>query len=245
MKALFSLLLVSPVYLQPHLLKIDRTIDNNVRFGANTTSEYQEELKSAVHRPNDTTAETLNSPPMIMVIATNAFEKPVLKHTNTDDVVNDAAQKQPKQARQFDVPVVATVPQSTGLFKFISVPRWVTNMRPIVLLQKAPTRIWAIGSVSKFPPFFENFVQRIQSFYSIYKYEDLSRPATLNIINPTYPHLVSSSENEFIEIVADQAIIDNYDDYVTTDAVYDEVTDSSYDESTSSENNENSDETTK
>lgn len=39
-----------------------------------------------------------------------------------------------------------------------------------------PTRIWAIGSVAKFPPFLEHLVQRIQSHYSIYKYEDLSRP---------------------------------------------------------------------
>lgn len=41
---------------------------------------------------------------------------------------------------------------------------------------KFPLRIWAIGSVAKFPPFVEHFVQRIQSYYSIYKYEDLSRP---------------------------------------------------------------------
>lgn len=45
-----------------------------------------------------------------------------------------------------------------------------------VLIVNGPLRIWAIGSVSKFPPFFEHFVQRIQSYFSIYKYQDLSRP---------------------------------------------------------------------
>lgn len=43
--------------------------------------------------------------------------------------------------------------------------------------QSKPLRIWAIGSVAKFPPFLEHFLQRIQSYYSIYKYDDLSRPA--------------------------------------------------------------------
>lgn len=41
---------------------------------------------------------------------------------------------------------------------------------------QTPLRIWAIGSVAKFPPFIEHFVQRVQSYYSVYKYEDLSRP---------------------------------------------------------------------
>lgn len=43
-----------------------------------------------------------------------------------------------------------------------------------------PMRIWAIGSVAKFPPVLEHFLQRIQSYYSIYKYEDLSRPGGFN-----------------------------------------------------------------
>lgn len=44
----------------------------------------------------------------------------------------------------------------------------------------SPLRIWAIGSVAKFPPFIEHFVQRIQAYYSVYKYEDLSRPGFPN-----------------------------------------------------------------
>lgn len=44
----------------------------------------------------------------------------------------------------------------------------------------SPMRIWAIGSVAKFPPVLEHFLQRVQSYYSIYKYEDLSRPGLHN-----------------------------------------------------------------
>lgn len=46
--------------------------------------------------------------------------------------------------------------------------------------ESGPTRVWAIGSVAKFPPVLEHFLQRIQSYYSIYKYDDLSRPGFLN-----------------------------------------------------------------
>lgn len=38
-------------------------------------------------------------------------------------------------------------------------------------------KIYGEGTESKFPPFLEHFVQRIQHYFSVYKYEDLSRPA--------------------------------------------------------------------
>lgn len=37
-------------------------------------------------------------------------------------------------------------------------------------------KVWGQGTESKFGPILEYFVQRVQSYYSIYKYEDLSRP---------------------------------------------------------------------
>lgn len=37
-------------------------------------------------------------------------------------------------------------------------------------------KVWGAGSEFKFPPLFEFLLQRVQSYYSIYKYEDLSRP---------------------------------------------------------------------
>lgn len=49
---------------------------------------------------------------------------------------------------------------------------------PQVILINGTTRIYGAGTESKFPPFLEFFVQRIQKYFSIYKYEDLSRPAS-------------------------------------------------------------------
>lgn len=46
-----------------------------------------------------------------------------------------------------------------------------------VIIMNGPTRIYGAGTESKFPPFLELFVQRIQKYFSVYKYEDLSRPA--------------------------------------------------------------------
>lgn len=48
--------------------------------------------------------------------------------------------------------------------------------QPQVIIINGPTRIYGAGTESKFPPFFEFFVQRIQKYFSVYKYEDLSRP---------------------------------------------------------------------
>lgn len=41
---------------------------------------------------------------------------------------------------------------------------------------QSPWKIYGEGTEAKFPPFIERIVQRIQHYFSIYKYEDLSRP---------------------------------------------------------------------
>ncbi len=52
------------------------------------------------------------------------------------------------------------------------------NQQPhLIIINHGPTRIYGAGTESKFPPFIEFFVQRIQKYFSVYKYEDLSRPA--------------------------------------------------------------------
>lgn len=56
------------------------------------------------------------------------------------------------------------------------IPAEARQFGPVVISLNRPLRIWALGSVSKFPPVFEHFVQRIQSYFSVYKYQDLSRP---------------------------------------------------------------------
>ena len=48
-----------------------------------------------------------------------------------------------------------------------------------------PPRVWGEGSESKFGPIAEYVVQRIQSYFSVYKYDDLSRPAELSELSTT------------------------------------------------------------
>lgn len=118
-----------------------------------------------------------------------------------DDVIVDIIEKSERSGRQFSpivdldgTPITTTQPStttapntSTGFFSImpISFDLRHTIAAPFAAIYAPatadrPLRIWAIGSVAKFPPFIEHFVQRIQAYYSVYKYEDLSRPAFQN-----------------------------------------------------------------
>lgn len=126
-----------------------------------------------------TNLETLNSKP-ISVNVKNKIEKPVFNCTDANNIESENRVKNETssdEARQLTIP-------------FMAVPtNWLATNQPanaMFLTQKVPLRIWSIGSVAKFPIFLEKFVQRIQSYYSTYKYQDLSRPAPLAIINPQY-----------------------------------------------------------
>lgn len=55
------------------------------------------------------------------------------------------------------------------------------NFVPITFIPIGSVKIWGEGSESKFPPIFEFIVQRIQAYFSVYKYDDLSRPSTLDV----------------------------------------------------------------
>ncbi|KAH8302104.1 hypothetical protein KR044_002790, partial [Drosophila immigrans] len=44
---------------------------------------------------------------------------------------------------------------------------------------KLNIKIYGDGEVHKFPPLMENVVQRIQTFFSIYRYSDTSRPVLI------------------------------------------------------------------
>lgn len=113
---------------------------------------------------------------------------------------------------------------------FMAVPsNWLATFQPsnaVVIAQKVPLRIWAIGSVSRFPSFLEQFVQRIQSYYSTYKYHDLSRPASLAIINPTY-HQHDMSGPAQSDPIDHDPIEEDITDTLTTE-FYDNTTNSSY-----------------
>lgn len=215
------LLFVSPVHLFPRPGNI-KVID-----------------QSESNQMQTTHLETLNSK-MISVNVTNDIEKPVFNNAKanynteneksstdtTDTLLSD-------QARQLNVP-------------FIALPvNWMATFQPsnaVILTQKVPLRIWAIGSISKFPAFLEGFVQRIQSYYSTYKYHDLSRPASLGIISPQYHQYdtvgsaqIEPIEHDVVENDTDTPIMDDYD--TTTDLNYNDEAD--VDENQSDESNGN------
>lgn len=154
--------------------------------------------------------KTLNST-LLSVNATSEFEKPVLKHIDrnvqSNETTINATQNRTVEKEAPSPSTTTTTPSVTNEIASddTSVEEaniswlpigWIPNLHPsnaIVITDTNPLRIWAIGSISKFPAFFERFVQRIQSYYSIYKYNDLSRPGSLAIINPQY-HLHSPDE---------------------------------------------------
>lgn len=174
--------------------------------------------------------ETLNSK-FSSVNAKNAIEKPVLSSnvsTKVESVkiVGDVpkGESSSEQVRQFQITVpVMALPTN-----------WVAAIHPsnaVFITQKVPLRIWAIGSVAKFPQFLENIVQRIQSYYSTYKYQDLSRPAQLAIINPQYHQHDTSGTAQTDPI--DHDPIEEEEDFMdssTTDTtdIYDTTTEVNY-----------------
>lgn len=181
------------------------------------------------NEPDD--IETLNFKATIINLD-NEIEKPVfdskkLNNSESEKSVTVESIKKPSsdQGRQLNIP-------------FMGVPaNWLATFQPsnaVILTQKVPLRIWAIGSVSRFPSFLENFVQRVQSYYSIYKYHDLSRPASLGIINQQYHQ--NDPTNVFDPMDQDP-IEDDLDDFETSTMDYiDTTTDMNYldDESTES-----------
>lgn len=218
---MFCLLLASPVYLYPR--------PDNAAHKL-TADEPSAQL------------ETLNST-MVSVNVKNEIEKPVFNSTDatnvesvkiaTDAPKSDSPSSSSEQSRQFGIPFM-TVPANL----------WATfePQNAVVIAQKVPLRIWAIGSVSRFPAFLENFVQRIQSYYSTYKYHDLSRPASLAIINPTYHQHDTSAPAETDPIDHD-IIEDDETTEETTTEYYDTTTDLSYydDDVKNTESSENGD----
>lgn len=73
----------------------------------------------------------------------------------------------------------------------------------------SPMRIWAIGSVAKFPPVLEHFLQRVQSYYSIYKYEDLSRPGSQHSGSGNQVIRVTTTAESPTSPIDSEAMLDN------------------------------------
>lgn len=202
--------------------------------------EFNQTLTSAPATDKLPTAiETLNSK-KVSVSAENEKEKPVFGDAESEEI-----KRNPESAQN----VTNHLKESSSrqlVVPFIAVPsNWVATFQPsnaMVITQKVPLRIWAIGSVSRFPAFVERFVQRIQSYYSTYKYPDLSRPVAQSIISQQYHQhdaetdLVESNsavENDATESETDASTTDDCDG--TTDFNYDEEQQYASDETSDSE----------
>lgn len=138
---------------------------------------------------------------------TNDLEKSVLSETTSGE------------ARQLNIP-------------FMALPsNWLATIQPssaLIITNKVPLRVWAIGSVSRFPAFLERILQRVQSYYSTYKYPDLSRPAAQAIINPQYHQYdtsdnIQSSENDPTEDASTEDNSTVYDSIENDTTEYDSV----------------------
>lgn len=173
-----GLLFVSPVHLFPRPRAKPLKMPN----------QYIKTLAIDMRTP--ASLETLNSK-AVNVNAKKIIGKPVF---NVNDNLNY------RSARYLESkPSSTNRPKNSGKssrqsnIPFMAVPsNWVATFEPsnaVILTNKVPVRIWAIGSVAKFPSFIEKIVQRIQSYYSTYKYHDLSRPASQSVINTQYHQL--------------------------------------------------------
>lgn len=181
------LILVSPVHLFPRPRA--KHLDNGDKLSKNST------------------INTLNSKIIDASVEKN-IKKPVFEYNDADNYRSARYIKSEKttigqiknsdeSARQLNIP-------------FMAVPsNWIATFEPsnaVILTNKVPLRVWAIGSVAKFPSFLEKIVQRIQSYYSTYKYQDLSRPATQGIISQQYhqhdpENIVTNDSTEVTETI--------------------------------------------
>lgn len=218
-KMFFCLLIATSVHSYPQQQNEIRKLQSLNIEHEEGNEQRQQYNNTTIAIVNNIAAETLNST-IFSVNATNEIEKPVDKNVQRSNGIGNSIEnkkdaptmsmKSGNEARQFNIPFVQS----------ISMNNWFKNAKPssiaLIIRDNQPLRIWAIGSVSKFPPFIERFVQRIQSYYSTYKYHDLSRPASLQIINPQYHQ--NTTEEAFIEYDSNETTDENEE--ITTDTIY-------------------------
>lgn len=231
------LLNVSPgIHLYPQHRANDLKINKNISSTEDTEpiEHNDQRVVLMVVKTEKEASEAIKTLNSFIANATtaNEMEKPVSKLIDVHDQSNDSEknataakkmQSQPlnisiksefdrRQAKQYRIPFV---PISMN---------WISNIRPmsaIVISEQQPLRIWAIGSVSKFPRLVENLVQRIQSYFSTYKYSDLSRPASLAIINTQFHQNSADEVEELIDVDTETPI---YEDETTTEIFYSDET---------------------
>lgn len=146
---------------------------------------------------------------------------------NAENVFIDVIEKGERNGRQLSSDGEPATPSSstssgTGFFSIIPISfDWRhTIAAPFAAIYAPatadrPLRIWAIGSVAKFPPFIEHFVQRIQAHYSVYKYEDLSRPGIHHSDSANEVVRVTTSSKSPVAETIDDATESKNDDHAS------------------------------
>lgn len=161
-----------PEEINPNNVTLSNENDRTETATVPTVNETLNSNKINVNPKNDSTKPVSDGNFTVNYRSSRSMES---EKSATDQTVDNKEYQ--KSSRQFTIP-------------FMAVPaNWIATFDPtnaVILTNNVPLRIWAIGNVAKFPTFLENVVQRIQSYYSTYKYHDLSRPATHAIINPQY-----------------------------------------------------------
>lgn len=106
-----------------------------------------------------------------------------------------------------ELQIVEVAPESNGKVVYPSNGGY-GFYRPI-LLTPSGIKVWGAGSESKFPPVLEYLVQRVQSYFSVYKYEDESRPG-LDWVTKPEPKPGDKPEGELEDVsIADNNLESN------------------------------------
>ncbi|XP_034480996.1 uncharacterized protein LOC117786745 [Drosophila innubila] len=93
------------------------------------------------------------------------------------------------------------------------------KLQPTVGQAKLNIKIYGDGVEQKFPPILENVLQRIQTFFSIYRYTDTSRPVRQEKLTTEPPKKLQTSTTEIVENLNANDNIATvpplHDDYIT------------------------------
>ncbi|KAM8710640.1 hypothetical protein ACLKA7_017291 [Drosophila subpalustris] len=93
------------------------------------------------------------------------------------------------------------------------------KLQPTVGQAKLNIKIYGDGEEHKFPPILENVLQRIQTFFSIYRHTDTSRPVRQDELTTEPAKKLTTSSTEIPENFQDLDIVTNdstlQDDYIT------------------------------
>lgn len=167
------LLLSSSVHSYPKG-KSSKSVDQSIENSAIATETVSPTVETLNSKNSNDTKNNEDKPVFGIRVPTSYRTE---RSIESEKISTNQTKSSEHSSRQFTIP-------------FMAVPaNWIATFEPAnaaIITSHVPLRVWAIGAVAKFPTFLERIVQRIQSYYSTYKYQDLSRPSSHAIISPQY-----------------------------------------------------------